>query len=853
MSINNVPSIKSGYNITHLDDKISKSKLGGELAKIINGSSNFSKAEKKSVIKIIDGEKELYNIFRKYKEIPGSGIDSSAPASHRNLISNLNLLINNYPNMLLGNDLAVYHKKDLPDNTDVNVVFDKLKSEKERIMNSLETGSDNSMQIAALMEINAALDIYVPKKTVPITFHLQNTINKDSNDVFLDAIKEGVKDDFPIILTKTIIYNQVAAFESVLKDKDVYVQKNGSFVLVLPKGAEPKSLGFNIKNFEKWEKPFSEIPAVPLSFSSDLNHLFLKDQENMRFERIISLQGHGVPPNQELGQVKGEVSGLPMDAFHEGLGVLKDNNMVFLHLFTCFGGGENSTQLHGIGGEVPCPILVESSLELPAFGSKEGYGKLFSKVDDLLFKNSESVKEPRTLHQLSQTNLSQIAKLTPMSQTKDMNAYMFCLSMALLPTSLSDVPKVGYVQPTLEGIIDIHGELKKQHIRTDSTSVLNVPSEQSTMLLSSPVIDSKIVIEGPKLTLISRGGTSQHLIRELEAPNVDIEQIAKATFEIGLGLSSPAKKAYYFGKVTCKYNGELKELENCMFKKTDTECYLLFKVKGEDGFTYVNYVEEKNAAVPKNKTSKLSSKEAELLVYDTLRETQASKGNLEQIGVTPFDSRKDILNSFPALFWHNESLIENRADLDQYLTKLESEIEQAFANSSNEEIIELLERSPVFFRYLDKKWRSDVSIITKVVPTYPSALEFVDNDTLKEVIKVLPSRKGFLKYCSSEARGNEEIVALFLKHNLFGNIDACGKSAKNNSNLMLIAVSKYAGIFPFIGEDLKNDDEFLMKCVEVAPSVFKHMSEKARSNPLIVEKALAKDSNLKKYVRDNYS
>lgn len=242
--------------------------------------------------------------------------------------------------------------------------------------------------------------------------------------------------------------------------------------------------------------------------------------------------------------------------------------MIFLHVFSCYSGGINSTQLHTLEQLIPCPILVESSVDIPAFSSSEGYGKLFAKTEELLFKkNKNNVRMPKILQHLSQADLFEIAKQTPLHLAKNLNNYLNSLAMTLLPTNVADVPKISYTLPTLDLVFDINSQLKNKRQKGDSARTINVPPQHSTLLFSSSVVDSKIIINGSKLLLAARGGSSQHLVRELEAPNIDIQQIAKATFESTMGFPSPAKKSYYFGTITCQYNGKLTVLENCMLKK----------------------------------------------------------------------------------------------------------------------------------------------------------------------------------------------------------------------------------------------------------------------------------------------
>lgn len=792
-----------------------------KLIDIINKSSELSKPEKLKLTKVVNSKK-YESVMDRFNFKTSKDSNYLAPSNDIELLNNLTLLINNYPKSLLASDLSVRSKRELPLNDDSNNVYEKLKMEKNRIIHDLKLQVDDGTHMALLLQLEAALDLYRPRTVVPVTIMIENVINKDSPDVFLDAAKNNK--ELPTVLTKTIIYNQAEPFQKLLESQDIYVQKEGGFVLVLPKGSDPASLGFNtLKNFEKWEKPLSEIPPTPLNFSEDVTQLLLKNQEDRTFDRLISLQGHGSSPSADLGVEEGQVAGLPVNELQKGLQVLQKNNMQFLHIFSCYSGGINSTKLHTPEGVTPCPILVESSLDIPAFSSTGGYKDFFGKVEELLYKSDQ--RQPKLASQLLQSDLLLIAKKTPLHQTKNLNNYLNSLATTLLPTSVSDVPKVSYSLPTLDKVLDLKSEIKRQ-----GKEILVLP-HLKTVLFSFPIVEGKLRIQGKELLLASRGGTSQHLIHELEAPNCDIKEIAKTLFESTMGFPSPAKKAYFFGKVTCLYNGKLTELENCMLKKSDKESLLLFKVKGEERFVCMNYCEESDfyddtrMFVPKNQTTALSLNEIKLLIYDTLEETKASNETLLQSGTT---FNKDILSNFNHIFWSNE---EEKVDL--------KEMKRNFINATDHlsegEVIQLVSRFPILIKYLGEKWKENKNILMGAIESYPAVLEVTDNKTLRELLQFLPPDKTYLAYTSLAAREDEETVTAFLNHNPF-NIDHCSKKMKNNENVMLNAVRKSGMFFPLASEELKENEKFLGECLKIAPDTLKHMSVKARN-------LLSKDNN----------
>ncbi|MBA3239431.1 MAG: DUF4116 domain-containing protein [Parachlamydiaceae bacterium] len=410
--------------------------------------------------------------------------------------------------------------------------------------------------------------------------------------------------------------------------------------------------------------------------------------------------------------------------------------------------------------------------------------------------------------------------------------------------------------PTLDLVFDVNKNVKIMRHHGHSLNSLEVPPEQSTLLFSAPIIESKIVVSGTKLMLTARGGNSQHLVRELEAPKVDLKTIVKSTFEISLGYPSPAKKAYFFGSIICKYNGEITTLTNCMIKKTETEAILLFKKQGEENFTSMGYVVESDyfddtlVYSAKNTTKHLSTSEAHLLIYDTLKETGASDLTLKQAGTTQF--RKNILADFNELFWQGNAQappenLTNTTDLNKKIDALKSEVTTRTENLTREKMIKHLKQFPLMIKYMNKKWQNDVNLLLELAPLDPSVLQFANGKALLEILKKLPPSEKYLKFINEEAKEDEEVVIALLNHNTF-NVDYCTDKNKSNPRIMLTAIAKSDFIFPAASTSLKSNEEFLLKCIEVKPTTFKHMSEEARSNPLLIKAAISQDETLEKYV-----
>lgn len=838
---------------------------------------DFSNPEKKSLIKSIklmsyeefDNLESRLNPKNFIKNNEGD-FGNESPKKDEDIFLNLNKIINEFPSYVMSNDLSVFKKNNLSKDTDAILVYHALCKKRHNILKELHLIAnlphdkhDHSVKVlsseliaiklAILLRLNKVIKLYKPKKIVPIAFFIENSIKKDSPDVFLPAIEKMIQSKITTVITKTILYNNLKEFDTLFAFSlcDIYMQENGGFILILPKNSNLEELGFNtLKHFKKLSMPIQYIPATPLNFNEDIKKLFISESQDYVFHRLVSIQGHGLSPSEESYTNEGQIAGLSILEFQMGMKTLQENGMIFLHLFSCYSGGINSTKIHTIDGVTPCPVLVESSLDLPVFSSHSGYDRLFKETEKLLFKNYfDDKKTPMKIHHLSQKDMMKIARLTPLNLSEDKKNYLNSLAMSFFPNNLSDIPKVRYVLPTLSLIFDIHKNLKKLRKKGLDNQIIEVPVDRSTLLFSDPVINSSIVIKGQQLILISGGGNAQHLIKELDASNLNILNIAKMTFESSIGHPSPAKKAYFFGSVKCLYHNNAVELQNCMIKKTDTECLLLFKVKGEENSVVIRYVIKSNwmtdekSYEPLGEPTALSSNEIDLLVYETLYETKASELTLKQIGTTIFN--KNILSEFDSIFWPDKKdfSIKDESSLYSNIIQIKMKISALTKNLTLEEVIKFTMRYPLIAKYINEKWHNNEEFLMTLLPHAANVMEIASPETILKLLPRLPQDEAYLKYISASAKSNQALMVALIQHNFY-NFDYLTSENKADPVIMLAAVKLHPDVFPYIAESLKNDEEFLIQCLEVAPHTFKHMSEAARSNPELIQKAISQNQGL---------
>ena len=252
---------------------------------------------------------------------------------------------------------------------------------------------------------------------------------------------------------------------------DIYIQKNGAFSVVIPKGKPVTEFGFNAGNLEKSTGQHLKPSGLPI----DIPSLFINENEKQRFFRLISISGHGSYPGfpEALNpEQPGVIAGIPTNEFQKTLKDLKEKNTAFLLLFSCYSAGTNVANIHLPEETLPYPIYVNSSFDLPTkeitrsvgidMPSSGGYDrtKVLVEVQKLIFPTDPLHALLRTVpRQLTQRDRESLSRIMdyPFLVSKFTN-----LGTLFLPSNKSDIPKVAYTLANPKDILDVTRAYQKE-------------------------------------------------------------------------------------------------------------------------------------------------------------------------------------------------------------------------------------------------------------------------------------------------------------------------------------------------------------------------------------------------------
>jgi hypothetical protein len=341
--------------------------------------------------------------------------------------------------------------------------------------------------------------------------------------------------------------------------------------------------------------------------SSDISSLFVNENEKQRFFRCIAFSGHGIYPGapQDLGSnPPGEIAGLRTDEFQNTLSALRDKNMAFMFLRSCYSGGTNIADIHLPDQTLPCPIYVESSFDLPSSiktrtPGEEEYDatKVLNEVQKMLFPPRASGAPfetlPRQLSRVDRENLSQVMNYSEAALN------FSNLGSLLLPSNARDIPKVAYSLANPEEILDVTRAHQKNKTGLQQEDLVKPLEDQNLnrkgYLFSDPIVPFSLSASGDlPMILLSRGGTMHHVLIEVIAQQQSLEDIAKETFNAFQPFNrkkktEPAYKVFFIGHLKCRYEGKAATLKRVMIKNAFREREILFQVEGEPNFRKLSF------------------------------------------------------------------------------------------------------------------------------------------------------------------------------------------------------------------------------------------------------------------------
>lgn len=528
-------------------------------------------------------------------------------------------------------------------------------------------------------------DILIPVKSIqpiPLSIYLLEQLYGDPGSLVSGAATD-IQNDLPVVITKSLLYSYPIAFQHLLKDKDIYEQENGQFILILPKNSNMPSLGFNAESLKPTKVDDllnKEIVEPTANIELNLKQLFINETDDKIFKRAIVLDGHGIFPSQDRA---GYITGIEVPVFQNVLQILKDYNTSFLAVQSCFSGGANATDIHLPDETIPYPILlVGAATEDPTQGPVNGAKSLLQKSIQFLFKGKEG---KLTETSLTQNHLHQITNEIIPRQ----NAPTF-ISTFFLPKSAKDIPQIAYTstQEALDlgkTMQHIHHEKLAEFLREkyklhalEEKPIENIeaPSENYIEIESSrprhsdvylsrpvnnlqlgiptgPIEESFYLTPKPAFGFVSRGGKAFHYISEVDAEHNDFETIASQTFNRS-GLA--ASKTFIIGKIHCDMDDKPVILNNVVISFSDKRCFVMYTQEGKiikEPFAYNRF----GAWTPGYDKEIIDQKKMNLELFKAIASSTPSQNALSQI--TPErESTEEFISLLNQSFFNDEIPID---------------------------------------------------------------------------------------------------------------------------------------------------------------------------------------------------
>lgn len=541
------------------------------------------------------------------------------PANQDEFASNLQLMLEHFPRYQLHNDLSVVDTsfQSLPTDWDFDLLHNNLLQEFKKY----ETAVDLSALKGKVLDL-LKTPIPVQMGIIIETSHA-NVTNRALLREFVHMTANGV----PCVVNRNFFQAQANNIKSLpdlkLDNFDVYTHKNGALCVVIPKGKSLEEFGFDPKELEISKGEHLNPSEHAMHVPEELSAILLNETDKQRFYRFIDCAGHGYypgTPNELNSNSPGMIAGQTVDEFQKTLAALKDKNLAFLFIQSCYSGGTNISDIHLPDQTLPCPIFAASSFDVQSTAARfEGYDatRILNAAQKMLLpprsRGSRFENLPRQLSKGNREKLSQVMDYD--YATHKLNN----MGSLLLPSNMRDIPKVAYALTNPEEILDVsRAHQKARGVLHDGAKPLE---DQNTnrigYLFSDPIVPFSIRVSGElPMILLSKGGSMHHVIKEISAPQQSLEDIAKETFNAFHDLEpmaklEPANKVFFIGKLKCLYEGKEVILKRVMIKNTFKEREILFQVEGEQDFRKFKFKQGNSTAYPwrmDNKSTVIFSK-----------------------------------------------------------------------------------------------------------------------------------------------------------------------------------------------------------------------------------------------------
>ena len=521
--------------------------------------------------------------------------------------------------------------------------------------------------------IGETLSLLKTSKPILMGIIIETSQEGTDNAALLLDLMTYAKHKIPCLVNRHFFHAQKKNFKLYpdfnLEDLDIYVQKTGDLCALLHKGQSLDEWGFNADSMTRSHGVHWLPCKLKTQLALDIEALLMNESEDRRFFRLVAFSGHGSYPGHphELDtKQRGFIAGLDSHDFQQVLLALKGKNLAFMYLSSCYAGGTNSTAIHLPDKTLPCPVYIQSSFDtitaadFQVTSANQYDGAMVLQAAQKMLFATNSTRDflsitPRHLTSHDRLKLSKLPCYMNLAE-KFTN-----LVTLILPSNKEDIPKIAYCLADNVDIVDVSREARLRSKATNKPLEIIEDNHQHRKgyLFSEPIIPLSLSISGDlPLVLLSRGGTVQHILRQIIAPQQDIEEIAKATFNAFQCITKTkekeaASKVFFIGKFQCKYKGKEANLSKVMLRQTLDSREVIFQIEGKDNFYCLVFHSDptkKGYAWKKDITQVIDSTMALKMYYLALGECMPLKETLDQMtaGQT---SLSDILEAFEQYFF----------------------------------------------------------------------------------------------------------------------------------------------------------------------------------------------------------
>ena len=174
------------------------------------------------------------------------------------------------------------------------------------------------------------------------------------------------------------------------------------------------------------------------------------------------------------------------------------------------------------------------------------------------------------------------------------------LQTILLPTPRGDVPRVTYLGAKDPTIFDVDAAVRGAQRRTKFASVTIRDNSPNTAVyfLTEPIIPARLINTQvrDRVALVPRGGTSCHILDELDLPNIELEKLVERTLN-KLTLTArkfprrfaAANKLITIGTLHCLHKGKRVVLNNVVISKQQKGAKLYYRNPTSQKISAIHY------------------------------------------------------------------------------------------------------------------------------------------------------------------------------------------------------------------------------------------------------------------------